>query len=84
MAKGKTEFATAAKKEIDKKASTPAPKAEKKVEYYRFNLKMPMEYEEYLKAAAYKASNASHTVTITEYINMLIEKDMKANGAAEQ
>ena len=43
------------------------PKAPKP-EYYRFNLKMPLEYKEYLQAAAYRASSPEKTVTITEYI----------------
>lgn len=43
------------------------PKAPKP-EYYRFNLKMPLEYKDYLQAAAYRASSPTKTVTITEYI----------------
>lgn len=48
-----------------------------KTEYYRFNLKMPMEYKDYLQAAAYKASSPTKTVTITEYICKLIAEDME-------
>lgn len=47
--------------------------------YYRFNLKMPIEYQEYLQAAAYRASSPTKTVTITEYICELIRRDKEAN-----
>ena len=50
-----------------------------KQKYYRFNLKMPIEYEQYLKAAAYKASSPEKIVTITEYICQLIKDDMEKN-----
>ena len=49
-------------------------------EYYRFNLKMPLEYKEYLQAAAYRASSPEKTVTITEYICELVRADMEKNG----
>ena len=55
------------------------PKAAKP-EYYRFNLKMPLEYKEYLQAAAYRASSPEKTVTITEYICELVRADMEKNG----
>ena len=55
------------------------PKAPKP-EYYRFNLKMPLEYKEYLQAAAYRASSPTKTVTITEYICELVRADMEKNG----
>lgn len=48
-----------------------------KTEYYRFNLKMPMEYKDYLQSAAYKASSPTKTVTITEYICNLIAEDIE-------
>ena len=51
-----------------------------KPEYYRFNLKMPLEYKEYLQAAAYRASNPTKTVTITEYICELVKADIEKNG----
>lgn len=51
-----------------------------KPEYYRFNLKMPLEYKEYLQAAAYRASSPTKTVTITEYICELVRADMEKNG----
>ena len=51
-----------------------------KPEYYRFNLKMPIEYKEYLQAAAYRASSPEKTVTITEYICELVRADMDKNG----
>lgn len=47
--------------------------------YYRFNLKMPIEYQQYLQAAAYRASSPTKTVTITEYICELIRRDKEAN-----
>lgn len=49
-------------------------------EYYRFNLKMPMEYKDYLQAAAYRASSPTKTVSITEYICKLIADDMERNS----
>ena len=55
------------------------PKAPKP-EYYRFNLKMPLKYKEYLQAAAYRASSPTKTVTITEYICELVRADMEKNG----
>ena len=55
------------------------PKAAKP-EYYRFNLKMPLEYKEYLQAAAYRASSPEKTVTITEYICELVRADMEKNS----
>ena len=51
-----------------------------KPEYYRFNLKMPLEYKENLQAAAYRASSPTKTVTITEYICELVRADMEKNG----
>ena len=51
-----------------------------KPEYYRFNLKMPIEYKKYLQAAAYRASSPEKTVTITEYICELVRADMEKNG----
>ena len=55
------------------------PKAAKP-EYHRFNLKMPLEYKDYLQAAAYRASSPEKTVTITEYICELVRADMEKNG----
>ena len=52
------------------------PKAPKP-EYYRCNLKMPLEYKDYLQAAAYRASSPTKTVTITEYICELVRADME-------
>ena len=51
-----------------------------KPEYYRFNLKMPLEYKEYLQAAAYRDSSPTKTVTITEYICELVRADMEQNA----
>ena len=50
-----------------------------KPEYYRFNLKMPLEYKEYLQAAAYRASSPEKTITITEYLCELVRADMEKN-----
>ena len=55
------------------------PKAAKP-EHYRYNLKMPLEYKDYLQAAAYRASSPTKTVTITEYICELVRADMEKNG----
>ena len=55
------------------------PKAAKP-EYYRFNLKMPLEYKDYLQAAAYRASSPKKIITITEYICELVRADMEKNG----
>ena len=54
------------------------PKAPKP-EYYRFNLKMPLEYKEYLQAAAYRASSPEKVITITEYLCELVRADMEKN-----
>ena len=48
-----------------------------KPEYYRFNLKMPLEYKEYLQAAAYRASSPEKIITITEYLCELVRADME-------
>ena len=45
-------------------------------EYYRFNLKMPMDYMAYLQAAAFRESSPTKRVTITEYICKMIAEDM--------
>ena len=50
-----------------------------KPEYYRFNLKMPLEYKEYLQAAAYRASSPEKVITITEYLCELVRADMEKN-----
>ena len=60
----------------DTQSTQKAPKPE----YYRFNLKMPLEYKDYLQAAAYRASSPTKTVTITEYICELVRADMEKNG----
>ena len=51
-----------------------------KKEYYRFNLKMPVEYKDYLQEAAYRASSPTKTITITEYICNLIAADMERSN----
>ena len=64
---------------VDTTDTQDTPKAAKP-EYYRFNLKMPLEYKDYLQAAAYRASSPTKTVTITEYICELVRADMEKNG----
>ena len=44
--------------------------ANKKKEYYRFNLKLDMELKEYISEAAWRSR-----MTVTEYLNRLIERD---------
>ena len=63
----------------DTQETQDTPKAPKP-EYYRFNLKMPLEYKEYLQAAAYRASSPEKTITITEYLCELVRADMEKNG----
>lgn len=48
-------------------------------EVYRMNLKMPVEFKEYLMAQAYRQSNEKHIVSVTEYICNLIREDMDRN-----
>ena len=48
-----------------------------KQQYYRFNLKLPMAYKEYLQTAAYAASTPQHITTITEYLVNLVKEDME-------
>ena len=49
-------------------------------EVYRMNLKMPVEFKEYLMAQAYRQSNEKHIVSVTEYICNLIREDMERNS----
>ncbi len=63
---------------------------EKKAKYYgdrediyRFSLNMPIEFEAYLKKAAFDASEPGHVVTITQYINGLIRDDMEKNNGGK-
>ena len=46
---------------------------ETKQEYYRFNLKLPLECKEYLQEMAWRTRSKS----ITAYLTALIEKDME-------
>ena len=43
----------------------------------RVSLMIPMYIKEYLQAAAYRESNAKHTVSITEYLCDLVSADME-------
>lgn len=43
----------------------------------RVSLMIPMYIKEYLQAAAYRESNAKHTVSITEYLCDLVVADME-------
>ena len=79
IARGKTADTIDTEDTQDTQDTQRTPKAPKP-EYYRFNLKMPLEYKEYLQAAAYRASSPEKTVTITEYICELVRADMEKNG----
>lgn len=50
-----------------------------KQEYYRFNLKIPIEYKVYLQEMAWKTRTRDKNVTITSYIADLIRADMEAH-----
>ena len=73
-------FDTIARGNTTDTADTQDTRNTQKPEYYRFNLKMPLEYKEYLQAAAYRASSPEKTVTVTEYICELVRADMEKNG----
>ena len=79
IARGNTTDTTDTADAQDTQDTQRTPKAPKP-EYYRFNLKMPLEYKEYLQAAAYRASSPEKTVTITEYICELVRADMEKNS----
>lgn len=79
IARGNTADTTDTEDTQDTQDTQRTPKAPKP-EYYRFNLKMPLEYKDYLQAAAYRASSPTKTVTITEYICELVRADMEKNG----
>ena len=79
IARGNTADTVATTDTQDTQDTQRTPKAPKP-EYYRFNLKMPLEYKEYLQAAGYRASSPEKTVTITEYICELVRADMEKNG----
>lgn len=76
IAKGNTADTADTEDTQDTQRTSKAPKPE----YYRFNLKMPLEYKDYLQAAAYRASSPTKTVTITEYICELVRADMEKNA----
>lgn len=79
IARGNTTDTTDTTDTQDTQDTQRTPKAPKP-EYYRFNLKMPLEYKEYLQAAAYRASSPEKTITITEYLCELVRADMEKNG----
>ena len=79
IARGNTADTTDTQDTQDTRDPQRTPKAPKP-EYYRFNLKMPLEYKEYLQAAAYRASSPEKTVTITEYLCELVRADMEKNS----
>ena len=79
IARGNTADTTDTEDTQDTQDTQSTPKAPKP-EYYRFNLKMPLEYKDYLQAAAYRASSPTKTVTITEYICELVRADMAKNA----
>ena len=76
IARGNTADTVDTEDTQDTQRTSKAPKPE----YYRFNLKMPLEYKDYLQAAAYRASSPTKTVTITEYICELVRADMEKNA----
>ena len=78
IARGNTADTIGTEDTQDTQDTQRTPKAPKP-EYYRFNLKMPLEYKDYLQAAAYRASSPTKTVTITEYICELVRADMEKN-----
>lgn len=49
-------------------------------EYWRLNLRLPIEFKDYIQAQAYRQSNEKHTVSATEYLCNLIREDMERNG----
>ena len=79
IARGNTADTIGTEDTQDTQDTQRTPKAPKP-EYYRFNLKMPLEYKDYVQAAAYRASSPTKTVTITEYICELVRADMEKNG----
>ena len=79
IARGNTAYTIGTEDTQDTQDTQSTPKAPKP-EYYRFNLKMPLEYKDYLQAAAYRASSPTKTVTITEYICELVRADMEKNA----
>ena len=79
IARGNTADTTDTEDTQDTQNTQSTPKAPKP-EYYRFNLKMPLEYKDYLQAAAYRASSPEKTITITEYLCELVRADMEKNA----
>ena len=79
IARGNTADTVDTEDTQDTQDTQSTPKAPKP-EYYRFNLKMPLEYKEYLQAAAYRASSPEKTITITEYLCELVRADMEKNN----
>ena len=61
-----------------KEQPQPEPKEqqepEAQQEFYRFNLKTPIEYKDYLQEISWR-----NRTSITEYLNRLIAADMKAH-----
>ena len=49
-------------------------------QYYRMNLKMPVEFKDYIYAQAYYQSNEKHTVSATEYLCNLIREDLERHN----
>lgn len=52
----------------------PLPQPEPKPEYYRFNIKLPIECKDYLQEMAWR-----HRTTITNYLTNIILADMDAH-----
>ena len=65
---------------VDTQDTQHTPKTPKP-EYYRFNLKMPLKYKEYLTGAAAKASiEQRRNISLTQYLCELVRADMEKNG----
>lgn len=60
------------RKETNTLAHIAAAEEEKKQEYYRFNLKLPMEQKEYLQEMAWR-----NRESITAYLTALVAADME-------
>jgi hypothetical protein len=68
------------KAEQEQEQQTPARKKSyaRDAEFYRFNLKMPIECKTYLQEMVWRQSVELHrTVTITDYIAQLVLEDME-------
>lgn len=63
--------------QLDKKIKHKNLKDRYKPEYERVNLKIPVPYVEYLRAAAARESDSRHLMNLTDIICKIIQEDMK-------